>query len=123
MEKQILEELKELKAAELQLAGTANQPKTEQLSAATLNKVAKEFQKLKKTSDEWLSEDELYKYFKDTHYGTGKFIREQFAFSNYFKHGRTHYYNKTDILALAKELKERNVKLARYIKLKEEEKV
>jgi len=121
MEKQILEELKELKAAVVQLAGTANLPKAEQLSAATLSKVAKEFQKLKKTSDEWLSEDELYKYFKDTHYGTGKFIREQFGFSNYFKHGRTHYYNKTDILALAKELKERNVKLARYIKLKEEE--
>jgi hypothetical protein len=121
MEKQILEELKQLKAAMAQLAGTSNLPKSEQLSTATLDKAAKEFQKLKKTSDQWLSEHELYKYFKDAHYGTGKFIREQFGFSNYFKQGRSHYYNKADIIELAKELKERNVKLARYMQLKEEE--
>ena len=121
MEKQILEELKELKAAMVQLAGTSNLPKHEQLSTTALDKAAKDFQKLKKTSDDWLSEHELNNYFKDTHYGTGKFIREQFGFSNYFKQGKSHYYNRTDIIALAKELKERNVKLARYMQLKEEE--
>jgi uncharacterized protein (UPF0216 family) len=121
MQKQILEELKEIKTAIATLAGTSHLPPKEQLSVAVLDKVAIEFKKLSKQSDEWLSEHDLYKYFKDSRYGTGKFIREEFKFSNYFKHGKSHYYNRTDIQALAKELKERNVKLPRYMELKEEE--
>lgn len=118
MQKQILAELKELRTAIAQLAGTSNLPVAEQLSEEVLDKAAKEFLKLRKISDEWLSEYDLYKYFKDSRYGIGKFIREELDFSNYFKKGQSHYYNKKDILALAKELKARNVKLNRYMELK-----
>lgn len=118
MQKQILEELKELKTAIAILAGTSHLPPQEQLSTEVLDKAAKEFKKLSKMSDEWISEYDLRKYFKDVYNGIGKFIREEFGFSNCYKHGKSHYYNKTAIQDLVKELKARNVKLSRYIELK-----
>lgn len=118
MEKQILDELKELRVALVKLAGTTELPKSKQLSPAVLNKAAKEFQKLNQENNEWVTEYDLYKYFKESHYGVGKFIREEFRFTNFFIKGKSHYYNKADIQALAKELKVRNVNLKRYMELK-----
>ncbi|MBY0543376.1 MAG: hypothetical protein K2P75_08220 [Sphingobacteriaceae bacterium] len=118
MEKQILDELKELRMALVKLVGTTDLPKSKQLSPEILDKAADEFKKLQKQSDGWLTEHELDKYFKDVFYGAGKFIREEFGFSNFFIKGKSHYYNKADIQALAKELKARNVNLKRYMELK-----
>ncbi|ATP55546.1 hypothetical protein CPT03_03245 [Pedobacter ginsengisoli] len=118
MEKQILEELKELRVAIVKLAGTTDLPKNKQLSPAVLEKAAKEFQKLNLENDAWVTEHDLYKYFKNAHYGVGKFIRKEFKFTNFFIKGKSHYYNKADIQALAKELKARNVNLKRYMELK-----
>lgn len=118
MEKQILDELKELRVALVKLVGTTDLPKSKQLSPAVLDKAADEFKKLQKQSDGWLTEHELDKYFKDVFYGAGKFIREEFGFSNFFIKGKSHYYNKVDIQSLAKELKARNINLKRYMELK-----
>lgn len=118
MEKQILDELKELRMALVKLVGTTELPKSKQLSPTMLDKAANEFKKLQQQSDAWLTEHELDKYFKDVFYGAGKFIREEFKFSNFFIKGKSHYYNKADIQELAKELKARNVNLKRYIELK-----
>ena len=120
MEQQILDELKQLRMALVRLAGTADLPKGKQLSPTVLDKAAAQFGKLQKQSDEWLVEHELDKYFKGCHYGTGKFIREEFGFNNFFTKGISHYYNKADIQALAKELKARNVNLKRYMEFKAE---
>lgn len=117
MEKQILDELKELRVALVKLVGTADLPKSKQLSPAVLDKVADEFKKLQRQSNGWLTEHELDKYFKDVVYGAGKFIREEFGFSNFFVREKLHYYSKADIQALAKELKARNVNLKRYMEL------
>lgn len=118
MKEQILEELKEIRTAIATLAGTSHLPPQEQLSAAALDKAATEFKKLSKISDSWIGDYELSNYFKDAYNGIGKFIREEFGFANYYKHGKSYHYNKAAIQDLAKELKARNVKLSRYMELK-----
>jgi hypothetical protein len=118
---QIATELKELKLLLSKIVGSSDLPSKEQFSPQILDKAAKEFKKLSIARGEWITEYELYKHFKDAHYGCGKFIREKFGFSNYFKQGKTTYYNKTDIVSLSKELKLRNVNLARYMELKQDQ--
>ncbi|WP_316818447.1 hypothetical protein [Pedobacter nyackensis] len=121
MQKQILEEIKEIKAAIAALAGTSDLPQQEQLSKSVLDKAAKEFKKLNTMNDQWVSENELHKYFRGCYHNTGKIIREDFKFSNYFKHSYTYYYNKAAIQDLAKALKARNVNLKRYKELREDQ--
>ncbi len=118
MEQQILNELKELRNALVILVGTSELPKSQQLSKVALEKAAKSFQKLDLQNKSWLTDYELEKYFKGAHHGAGKFIREEFGFSNFFIRGRSYYYNKEDVQSLAKELKARNVNLKRYMELK-----
>jgi hypothetical protein len=120
MQNKILEELKGLKAIIAKLIGTIDLPLAEQFSNDAVLQAAKQFQKLSIERGEWVDEHSIHKYLKNAHYGTGTFIRQEFGFSNYFKRGRTHYYNKKDLIALAKELKRRNVNLPRYIEYKED---
>ena len=48
---------------------------------------------------------------------SGKIIIEKFEFTNYFKRGKTYYFNKKDLVTLNKELKERNINLEKYCEL------
>ncbi|TCC88550.1 hypothetical protein EZ428_18080 [Pedobacter frigiditerrae] len=121
MEKKILNGIEEIRSALVALIGTDDLPKPRQLSKPALEKVAKEFKKLNLRSNEWITEQEFEKYFKGYHYGTGKFIREELGFSNFFKKGQSYYYNRSEIQALAAELTERKVNLKRYIELKADE--
>src|SRR2546423_15085918 len=84
-----------------------------------LEKAAKEFQQLSIERDEWIEEYHIDKYIKKASYKAGKFIREQFGFSSFFKRVSRYYYYKKDLIALAADLKERNIDLGRYIELKE----
>ncbi|MHB8209032.1 hypothetical protein [Mucilaginibacter sp.] len=118
MQKQILIELKELRSALSKILGTSNLPEEEQFSIATLDKAANEFKKIQISRGEWVPDNEIYKYVKTTGWSSGNFIRTEFRFSNYFKQGKKYYYNKSDLIALSKELKDRNVNLSRYIELK-----
>lgn len=118
MQKQILIELKELKSALSKILGTSNLPKEEQFSIESLDKAAKEFKKMQIGRGEWVPDNEIYKYVKSAGWSSGNFIRTEFRFSNYFKQGKKYYYNKSDLIALSQELKNRNVNLSRYIELK-----
>lgn len=118
MQKQILAELKELRLVIAKLVGSSDLPVQEQFSIDKIEKAAKEFKGLLVKRGDWISESDLYKYFKYASYGIGKFIREEFSFSNYYKQGQSYYYNRKDIQALAKVLKDRNVNLRKYIELR-----
>lgn len=118
MQKQILSELKELRLVISKLVGSADLPVEEQFSIERVDKAAKEFKNLLLKRGEWISENELYKYLKGARYGAGKFIREEFKFSNYYKQSHSYYYNRKDIQALSNALKERNVSLGKYIELR-----
>ncbi len=115
MEKEILSEIRELKSAIAKLMGTSDLPKAQQFSKEALDRAAKQFQKLIIERGEWIGEHDISKYIKNAPYGAGTFIRNEFGFSNYFKRGQTHYYNKNDLTALSSELKKRNVDLGRYM--------
>ena len=119
MEKQILDKLEEIKWAIAKMAGTSDLPEEKWFSKESLDKAAKEFRSLAIKRGEWISEYELNNYFKDVHYGAGKFIRETFEFADFFIQGRSYYYRKSSVAKLAKELKARNVDLGRYMELKQ----
>lgn len=111
----LLTEIKELKAAIAILIGTADLPPEEQFSKQALDKAAKQFQKMSIERGEWIEESDISKYIKKAHYRAGVFIIREFKFANYFKRGQVYYFNKKDIIALGKELKDRNVDLGRYM--------
>lgn len=115
MSKELLNEIKELRKVIATLIGTSDLPATEQFSKEALDKAAMQFQKLSIERGDWISNDDIDKYIKRAHYRSGAFLIKEFKFTNYFKRGRALYFNKKDIVALAKELKERNINLARYI--------
>ena len=115
MQKELLAEIKELKTAISTLIGTSDLLPEEQFSKEALAKAAKQFQKLSIEKGEWVSDSDITKYIKNAHYRAGVFIIREFNFTNYFKSGRTFFFNKKDLIALAKELKERNVNLGRYM--------
>jgi hypothetical protein len=115
MQEELLSEIRQLRTALAQVLGTSQLPEGDQFSKEALDKASKEFQKLKIERGEWIAESDIGKYIKNAGYRAGNFIREKFNFTNYFKYGRTYFYNKGDLIALGKELKERNVSLDRYI--------
>lgn len=119
MQKQIIEELKQIRTALSKLVGTTDLPSEERFSESAIEQAAKAFKKLSIERGEWIADSDLNGIFRGAYYGAGAFIRSEFKFSNYFKKGRTYYYNKADIQRLAKELKVRNVNLHRYMELKQ----
>ena len=116
--KEILTEIRELRSLMARLMGMPEQSGPENFSTEALDKAAKEFQKLSIERGEWVESSQISKYIKSAPYDVGNFIREEFAFTNCFKRGRTYYYFKEDIITLGKQLKERNVDLRRYMELK-----
>jgi hypothetical protein len=98
MEDKIYTELKILRVLLSRIVGSSDLPIKEQFSSTALDKAAKEFKKLSIARGEWITESELYGYFKNANYGVGKFIRDEFGFSNFFKQGQTTYYHENDIL-------------------------
>ncbi|HEY4198868.1 MAG TPA: hypothetical protein VGM63_25185 [Mucilaginibacter sp.] len=120
MQKQILAELKGLREVMTVLVGSSELPEGEQFSKTVLDKAAKEFKKLSTERNAWVEEYQLDRIFKGARYGSGKFLREELGFTQYFLKGRSHYYSRKALLALARELKERKVNLARYIEYRNE---
>lgn len=116
----ILAEIKKLSSSLERLIGANSEP-NEKFSVATLDKAAKDNKQLLAKRDEWLDEEGFDKHLKAWHYSAGKVVREEFGFTGYIKRGYRYFYNKADILALAKELKKRNVDLDRYIELRQDQ--
>lgn len=121
MQKNILTEIQELKRVITLLIGVSDLPFEEQFSKPALDKAAKQFQKLNIERGDWVSESDFNKYIKKASYGSGKFIITQFKFTNYFKKGNTHYFNKLSLIELANALKERNIDFERYRELVEDQ--
>lgn len=115
MNENIISELRDIKSILSKLLGTSGLKPGDQFPTEVLDKVAKLFLKFRTERGEWIEENGLSKYFKDCHWYTGKFIREHFMFNDYYKHGRSYFYNKKAIQRLAEELKNRNVSIARYM--------
>ena len=120
MEAKVLEELKQIKLILSKITGTEGLPEKERFSDEALDKAAKEFQNLVIKRGEWLSNDELSQVFKEHYWKVGKFIIENFEFNNYFKRGKSLYFNKKDLVKLRNELKERKIDLGRYMELMED---
>lgn len=114
MEEKILNEIKQIRRMMSQLIGTYDLPANEKFSKEAISKAAKEFQKLTIERGEWIPDDEIDKVIRTAHYRPGKFIIEHLGFTNYFKRGRELYFNKKDLIALNKELKEKKIHLDKY---------
>ncbi len=112
-------EIKDLLA---KLIGTSDLPKEKQFSEKAIEKAAKEFKKLRRENNVWIKTHEIRDYIKDAPYESGKFIRDEFEFKNFYTKGPACYYLKGDIILLAEELKKRKIDLRTYMQMKEKEK-
>jgi hypothetical protein len=119
MEAEILKEIKEVRQLLAKMIGTFDLPAKQQFSIQALDKAAEEFKILSIQHGEWISD--ISKIIKGAPYGSGKFIVEKFGFNNYFIRGKTRYFNRKDLMELNNELKGRNINLARYIELIEDQ--
>lgn len=117
-QEQILNEIKELKSIIAKLVGLSGQSTDKPFSTEALEKAAKLYQKLSIERGDWVNSHDINKHIKSASYNPGNFIIKELEFSNYFKRGSTYYFNKQDLISLAKELKERNIDLGRYEELK-----
>lgn len=121
METQILKEIKEVRSLLSQLIGTSELPAKQKFSVGAIDKASQEFKKLSIKRGEWIPDHDISKVIRSASWRSGKLIIEKFEFTNYFKHGRSIYYNKKDLIALNNELKERNINLKRYQELLEDQ--
>jgi hypothetical protein len=117
MEEKILSELKQIKRLLSQLVGTSDLPADQRFSKDAISKAANELQKLSIERGEWIPDDQIDKIIRTSQYRPGKFLIEKLGFTNYFKRGREFYFNKKDLIALNKDLKERKIHLDKYSSL------
>lgn len=119
MRKSALNEILKVKEILSHIVGTTDLPAPQKFNKAALDKAAKWFAKMVQVEKQWVKGYEVSKYFKDCYSNeTGKFIREEFGFSNYYNKGGATFYNKKDLIKLSEELKARNVNLLKYMELK-----
>ncbi len=111
----ILKEIKSLKGLVSRLMGSSNPTASIPFKKESLDKAAKEFEKLSIKRGQWIDSYDIQKVIRTAPYDSGKFIREHFHFKNCFKRGRVYYYYKQDLILLAKELKKRKIHLERYM--------
>lgn len=121
MEDKFLTEIKQIRQLLSELIGTSELSSKEKFSKEAITKAAKEFRKLSIERGEWLSTHEIYKVIKNAPHRAGKIIVEKFGFTNYFKRGKTIYFNRKDVVALNKELKKKNINLNEYAELLEDQ--
>ena len=117
MEDKIFSEIKQIRKLLSELVGTTDLPMTQKFSKEAISKAAKEFRKLSIERGQWVPSDEIQKIIKHAPWYSAKIIIEKFEFTNYFKRGSTYYFNKKDLIELNKELKKRNINLAKYCEL------
>jgi hypothetical protein len=117
MEDQVLKELKAVRKLLSELIGTEELPTRQKYSKEAIETAAKEFKTLSINRGKWIENGDISKFIKGAPYGSGKFIIEKFGFANYFTRGKTHYFNKKDLIAFGNELKKRNISLKRYMEL------
>ncbi|MBC8320134.1 MAG: hypothetical protein H8E34_05370 [Bacteroidetes bacterium] len=117
MEEKVLKEIREIKKLLSEMLGTSDLPTKEKFSKEAITKAAKEYRKMAIERGEWLPDDEIRKVIRKAPWRSGKVIIEKFGFTNYFKRGHTFYFSKKDLIALNVVLKKKNINLAEYCEL------
>ena len=110
----ILEEIGQIKMVLTRLVGAADRSVDNPFSEEILDKVAKDFLKLSIERGDWVRDEEIRKFIKTAPYNAGSFLRREFAFANWYRHGHHHYYSKKDLIAFNEQLQKHNIDLNRY---------
>jgi hypothetical protein len=118
---EILEEFRELKTLLARLIGTADRTVECRFSEEALDRAAKDFLKMSVERGDWVKESEIGHYIKSVPWHPGAFIRNEFAFANWFKRGHEYLYSKKDLIALGQELEKLNIDLNRYKEFREDQ--
>jgi hypothetical protein len=115
MEQQLLQEIQDIKSILARIVGSADQAVEHRFSVEALDQMAAAFQRLAIDRGDWVKNAQIAHYIKSAPWNAGKFIREHFEFTNWFKRGHEFLYSKKDLAALAQELTDRNIDLKRYV--------
>jgi len=102
------------------LVGAADRSVENPFSEEILDKVAKDFLRLSIERGDWVKDDDIRKFIKTAPHNAGSFLRNEFAFANWYRHGHQHYYSKKDLVAFNEQLQKRNIDLSRYQEMLED---
>jgi hypothetical protein len=114
MEKEILQELRDLKQLIIKITGLETEKTENQFSEEALNNAQKLYRKMSIERGDWVKDSELDIYIKSLPWNAGAFIRKEFEFTNWIKRGHEYLYAKKDLIALSEELAKRNIDCKRY---------
>jgi hypothetical protein len=115
MENQELEDIKEIRILLSRIIGTSDLSDSERFSANALDEAAEQFRELAIKRKEWIHGNTISSIIRNAPYNAAKFIIDHFEFKDYFKRGKSLYFNRKSLLALDRELKARNIDLKRYM--------
>jgi hypothetical protein len=110
----VQQDIAQMKQLLTTIVGSADRSVENPFSEEVMNKIAKDFLKLSIERGDWVKDDDIRKIVKTAPYNAGSFLRKEFAFSNWYRHGHHHYYCKKDLIAFNEQLQHHNIDLERY---------
>jgi hypothetical protein len=114
MEKEILQELRDLRQLIIKITGLENETPDKKYSEEAIVNAQKLYLKMSIERGDWVKDDDIKKYIHSLPWNPGAFLRKEFEFSNWFKRGHEYLYAKKDLIALGEELARRNIDCKRY---------
>jgi hypothetical protein len=114
MEKEILQEIRDLKELIIKITGLETEKTENQFSEGALNNAQKLYLKMSIERGDWVKESEIGRYIESLPWNPGAFIRKEFEFTSWIKRGHEWLYAKKDLIALGEELANRKIDCKRY---------
>jgi hypothetical protein len=114
MEKEILQEIRDLRCLLIKIMGLENETPDKKYSEESIVNAQKLYLKMSIDRGDWVKEGEIGHYIKSLPWSPGTFIRKEFEFTNWIKRGHEYLFSKKDLIALGEDLAARNIDCERY---------
>jgi hypothetical protein len=114
MQKEIIQEIRELKQLLEKIIGLKNETPDKKYSEESIANAQKLYLKMSIERGDWVKEGEIGRYIKSLPWNPGAFIRKEFEFTNWIKRGHEYLYSKKELIALGEELEARKIDCKLY---------
>ena len=100
MQKEIIQEICELKQLLEKIIGLDNETPDKKYSEESIANAQRLYLKMSIDRGDWVKEGEIGRYIKSLPWNAGSFIRKEFEFTNWIKRGHEYLYSKKEIYRL-----------------------
>ena len=114
MQKEIIQEIRELKQLLEKVIGLDKETPDKKYSEESIVQAQKLYLKMSIDRGDWVKESEIGHYIKSLPWNAGSFIRKEFEFTNWIKRGHEYLYSKKELISLGEELEARKIDCKLY---------